>query len=310
VSIVTYRSAEVIEPCLRNLFGATSRPLEVVVFDNASDDDTLARLAPFADAVRQVRHPRNIGFGQGHNRVLAGVEADFLLLLNPDVELPRGGLDRLVDYLDRHPECGSVAPVLADGPDGKLGGYGMAYPGQNLLPRSWRDLPGKIAMLQGACMLVRTGLLRQLGGFDQRFFLYAEDVDLSLRIRRAGYTLGCESSVVARHMGGHSERGRSAQSVARRKYAALLQFYDKNYPRNAVNRMLTRDLLRFCFRWLVRSMMPGKASGEKASEYLGRLEAWADFTSLWIDSPDRRPRGLSVWAATGWLTQPERDWAP
>lgn len=295
MSIVTFRSGEVIASCLRNLFGSTRRPLRVVVFDNASDDDTLARLAPFAGTVRLVGHPRNIGFGQGHNCVLAEVDADFLLLLNPDVELPPGGLDRLAEYLDRHPECGAVAPVLADGRDGKLGGYAMAYPGQDFLPRSWCDLPGAIATLQGACLLVRTGLLRRLGGFDRRFFLYAEDVDLSLQIRRAGYTLGCQTSVVARHVGGHSERGRTAQSVARRKYAALLQFYEKNYPRNAINRMLARDLVRFCFRWLVRSLMPGRASGEKASEYRGRLQAWTDFAGHWkvLTGPQRG--GLSEW---------------
>jgi GT2 family glycosyltransferase len=301
VSIVTFRSGQVIGQCLKKLFEATSRPIQIVVFDNASDDDTLAQLRPFGNAVRVIPHRSNVGFGCAHNRVLAQVSSEYFLLLNPDVELPPGGLDRLVGHLEENPGCGAVAPLLANGPHGELSGFGRSYPGQGRLPRSWRSLPGEIATLQGACVLVRSALLRSLGGFDERFFLYAEDLDLSLQIRRAGYSLACLKTVGARHLGGHSESGRSSLSVAHRKYAALLKFYDKNYPRRAVFWLLARDLLRFTFRWVVHSVFPSRASSEKASEYRGRNQALWEYVGLRIGADAHRlavaSRGSLSWAS-------------
>ena len=90
-SIVTFRSGPVIAACLESLFASTRRSLDVVVFDNASDDDTVARLKPFAGRVRIVAHPVNLGFGQGNNRALSDAAGDYFLLLNPDIELPPGG---------------------------------------------------------------------------------------------------------------------------------------------------------------------------------------------------------------------------
>jgi N-acetylglucosaminyl-diphospho-decaprenol L-rhamnosyltransferase len=122
VSIVTYRSAAVIAACLDHLFTSTFLPLDVVVFDNASDDDTLARLQPYAGRVRIVANPENLGFGQGHNRALAQAVGDYFLILNPDIELSPGSLDRLARHLNEHAGCGAVAPLLAesfsDGPAG------------------------------------------------------------------------------------------------------------------------------------------------------------------------------------------------
>jgi GT2 family glycosyltransferase len=293
VSIVTFRSGQVIGQCLKKLFAATSRPIEIIVFDNASDDDTLAHLTPFGNAVRVTPHRSNVGFGCAHNRVLAQVNSEYFLFLNPDVELPPGGLDRLVGHLEENPGCGAVAPLLANGLHGELGGFARSYPGQFCLPRSWRSLPGEIATLQGACVLVRSSLLRSLGGFDERFFLYAEDLDLSLQIRRAGYSLACLTTVVARHLSGHSESGCSSLSVAHRKHAALLKFYDKNYPRGAIFWLLARDLLRFTFRWVVHYLSPSRASSEKASEYRGRIQALWEYVGSKISADEHLLVGAS-----------------
>ena len=121
-------------------------------------------------------------------------------------------------------------------------GYSRRYPGQSYAPRSFRHLPGEVAILQGACVLIRAALFRETGGFDPRFFLYAEDLDLSLEIRRRGWTLACVSDLVVRHLGGQSEQGRPADLVAGRKYAGLLLFYRKHYPDRTVAILLARDL--------------------------------------------------------------------
>jgi hypothetical protein len=274
VSIVTYRSGPVIAGCLEHLFASTSLPLDVVVIDNASDDDTLARLQPFAGRVRLVAHPTNLGFGQGHNRALADATGDFFLILNPDIELPPGGVDRLVRHLDEHPECGAVAPQLSESFSVGPAGCSLRYPGQRYAPGFLRHLPGEIAILQGACVLIRAALYREIGGFDPRYFLYAEDLDLSLEIRRRGWTLACIPDLTVQHLGGHSEQGRPSDAVASRKYAGLLLFYRKHYPAPTVAFLLMRDLLKFSWRLLLLNLRPGGDSDGRAAEYRGRLRAW------------------------------------
>jgi GT2 family glycosyltransferase len=274
VSIVTYRSGPVIAACLDRLFASTQLALDVVVFDNASDDDTLARLQPFASRVRIVSYPSNLGFGQGHNRALADAAGDYFLILNPDIALPPGALDRLVRHLENHTECGAVAPRLDEASSNDLAGFSRRYPGQRYAPRSFRHLPGDVAILQGACVLIRAALYREIGGFDPRYFLYAEDLDLSLEVRKRGSTLAYVTDLVVRHLGGHSEQGRSADSVARRKYAGLLLFYRKHYPSRTVAFLLARDLLKFSWRLLVLSLRPGGDTDGRAAEYRGRLRAW------------------------------------
>ena len=273
-SIVTFRSGPVIAACLESLFASTRRSLDVVVFDNASDDDTVARLKPFAGRVRIVAHPVNLGFGQGNNRALSDAAGDYFLLLNPDIDLPPGGLDQLASHLDEHPECGAVAPRLDEASSNALAGFSRHYPGQRYAPSSFRRLPGDVAFLQGACLLIRAALFREIGGFDPRYFLYAEDLDLSLEVRKRGWTLAYASDVVVRHLGGHSEQGCPAASVADRKYAGLILFYRKQYPARTVVFLLVRDLLKFSWRLLVLSLRPGGVPDGKTAEYRGRLQAW------------------------------------
>ena len=273
-SIVTYRSSAVIASCVNALFRSTRRPLELVVFDNASGDGTVDRLAPYSERIRLIRSHRNVGFGRGHNTALFRAREGYFLLLNPDVELTPGSLDLLAAHLDAHPECGAVAPRLAEGRDRKLGGFALSYPGQRFLPVAWNRLPGRIAFLECACVLVRSEIFRRIGGFDRRYFLYAENLDLSLQIRRAGYTLECLGDVIVRHLGGYSEASRTPCAVAFQKYGALLQFYDKNYPKAVTRRLVLRDLLRFSFRWSVQCLGVGAEAARKADQYRGRLQAW------------------------------------
>ena len=272
-SIVTYRSGPVITSCIEHLKASTSQPLEIVVFDNASNDDTLQQLAPFGQQIRVVRNPENLGFGQGHNQALAGARGDYFLILNPDIELPPGGLDRLLEYLEARPECGAVAPLLDEKSSSGPTGFSKKYPGERYAPRSFAALPGECAFLQGACLLIRAGLYRDIGGFDPRYFLYAEDLDLSLEIRKRGFTLAYLTDLQVCHLGGHSEKGRPSSSVAKRKYAGLVLFYRKHYPSYTNFILLTRDGMKFSTRYLGLVLF-GQATSEKAAEYKGRLQAW------------------------------------
>ncbi|HET9099812.1 MAG TPA: glycosyltransferase family 2 protein [Acidobacteriaceae bacterium] len=176
-----------------------------VVVDNGSSDE-------IRDAVRgmggiYIRPGKNLGFGGGHNlalKHLAGVDAPYHLILNPDIVFDGDALGKLVDVMDSHPDVGLVMPKVLY-PDGSNQYLCKLLPApidlvlRRFLPRHWKDLarkrtalyelrfldsdePAYVPSLSGCFMFVRRSVLETVGGFDERFFLYMEDVDLCRRI--------------------------------------------------------------------------------------------------------------------------------
>jgi GT2 family glycosyltransferase len=275
-SIVTYNSGPVIGVCLEHLVKATTRPLEIVVADNCSVDDTLAQLESWRDRVRIIENTENLGFGRAHNAALKDAKGRYFLILNPDVELPPGALDLLASHLDQHPECGAVSPQLDEGA-GNIRGSTFVYPGQRYTGRAFAGLPGRHAVLQGACLLVRAGVYRTIGGFDPGFFLYAEDLDLSLEIRKQRYELHCLETLTVRHLAGHSERSFQPSAVSAKKHLGLLLFYRKHYRRRARVFLVSRDLLKSTSRLLALMFDRSPHAHARREEYCGRLHAIAAY---------------------------------
>ena len=272
VSIVTYNSGPIIGTCLDHLKQSTRRNIQIVVSDNCSQDDTLAVLANRPDRTQVINHRQNLGFGHAHNTALAHAPGRYYLILNPDITLPPGSLDQLADHLDQHKECGAVAPLLQEG-NGHLSGSTRSYPSQRYVPELLKPLQGEIAALQGACLLVRASTFRKIGGFDPGFFLYAEDLDLSLEIRRQGYELHCLESIRVPHLSGHSERFNSTRAVSAKKYLGLLLFFRKHYPRRARGYLIIRDGLKAAFRLLALMTARSPDRIARREEYRGRLQA-------------------------------------
>ena len=277
-SIVAYNSAPVIGDCLQRLVAAGGRSLEIVVADNLSSDDTLAQLLPWRPRVRVIVNKENLGFGRAHNAALEGAKGRYFLILNPDIALPPGGLDLLADHLDAHSECGAVAPLLDEG-EGNVCGYLNKYPGHRYTATAFTSLPGKIAILQGACLLVRASVYRAIGGFDPGFFLYAEDLDFSLEIRKQRYELHCLESLTVRHIGGHSERSFQAHTVSAKKHLGLLLFYRKHYSRRVRAFLIARDCLKSGFRLLALVAARSPRAIARRNEHRGRLQATVAYFS-------------------------------
>lgn len=226
VIIVTYNSAQVIEGCLDALW-RHAPDATVIVVDNASSDDTVARARRYAD-VRVIANTENRGFAAAVNqgaRQDAGAETqDFILLLNPDVELS-SDLGSLMEACRVH---GMAAGQLTDSSGRPQAGFtvrrlptAMTLVFELLgLNRLWksnpvnrrfryldRDLrePGAVEQPAGAFLLVRSDVWRRLGGMDESFFpIWFEDVDLCQRAKDAGVRIEYVPSVTARHWGGHS----------------------------------------------------------------------------------------------------------
>lgn len=219
--IVAYNSAPTLAGCVGPL--AASGDVNVIVVDNASPDDTAAALDGFD--VTLVHAGTNGGFAAGTNIGIAAGSARYVLLLNPDARLEPADLQALVAVLEADERVGIVAPRIRE-EDGETALSQRRFPRRRstfaqalflhrIWPRAaWTDElirdPGAYEhsaspeWVSGACMLLRRSLAEQLGGLDESFFLYNEDIDLCARTREAGYDVRYEPAATAHHVGGAS----------------------------------------------------------------------------------------------------------
>lgn len=243
VVLVSHKSCDVLLAALRALLPAGLGPelaarTEVVVVDSASGDDTLQQVQAAFPAVRTIACRDNVGFARGCNLGLHGNRAEYVLFLNPDTLVPAGAIAELVAWLDSHPRTAACGPRLSDG-DGRAAPTGQRFPTPwTELSRQWepvaralaRFVPnaappvrsGPVDWLSGACLLVRSSVLQQIGGFDERYFLYFEETDWCLRARAAGHDIDLVTEVAVEHQGGVSARRsgqRTRNGLAARAYA-------------------------------------------------------------------------------------------
>lgn len=222
------------------------QPLETIVVDNGSSDDTPRRVAAEHREVRLVRNPTNRGFAAANNQAAARARGELLLFLNNDTLPAPGALRALVRYLDAHPEVVAVAPTLV-GTDGQrqqahgrapgLGGllhriHALRWTG--LFRRAYRayrrsnpDQTAAVERLGGAALLVRRRAFERVGGWDECYPFGLEDVDLSLRLRAHG-ELHALHQVELLHTGGRSSGKNAAFAYAgfERGYARHLAKHD------------------------------------------------------------------------------------
>jgi N-acetylglucosaminyl-diphospho-decaprenol L-rhamnosyltransferase len=237
--VVSYNSRDTLRPCVAPL--AAMPGVDVIVVDNDSTDDSLGSIADLP--AKLISSGRNGGFGFGCNTGAAAGDAPFVLFLNPDARLSQADLERLAGVLDEEPRVGLVGPrVLED--DGsrvpsmrrfqRVGStWAQALFLHRVLRRArWaneivRDpaVYERVAYpewLSGACVLVRRQAFEAIGGFDEGFFLYCEDMDLCARLRAAGHLIRFEPTATAHHAGGQSAPRSSLFSVlvrSRMRYA-------------------------------------------------------------------------------------------
>lgn len=208
--------------CLESLDGSGA---EILVVDNASSDGSLPLIRERFPQVVVLPQKENLGFAAANNLAAARARGEALLLLNADAWLEPGALGLLAAHLDRRPEVGLVAPCLYDldgrrqfvwSPARGVVGEVMQKARNPFERRRWAHgwAARSVARLAGplwytaACVLVRAEAWHAVGGFDESFFMYFEDVDLCLRLESAGWRLAQEPQAVARHAGGAVGRSR------------------------------------------------------------------------------------------------------
>ena len=249
IVIVSFNAREHLERCLASLTAAPPGcSHDVIVVDNGSTDGAPEMVRGAFPHVHLIRASGNVGFGAGNNLGIAESRSELVLLLNPDTLVPAGAIDSLIAALRAHPESAAVAPRLVDGagraelsfgpmpsPWGeawqKLIGAGHArrtwpiYPWVEAMTRRDRT----VAWVSGACLLIRRADALAVGLFDERYFLYWEDVDFCAALRAAGRTVRFTPSAVVTHLRGRSSIGvRRSTSAAYRR--GQLAFYWKWRP--------------------------------------------------------------------------------
>ena len=272
IIIVSYNTSIDLQACLSSL--AANPPAvshEILVVDNASSDGSAQLVRDTWPEITLVEAAINLGFASAVNRGLAQTGSSLVLLLNPDAAVPAGAIDRLVAVLKQESESAVVGPRLVDD-EGRLEiSFGpmlspfaelwqkllVAGHARRLAPFSWlaRRRAARRRYVDwgsGACLLVSRAALDAVGGLDERFFLYTEDVDLCASIRASGRRVVFAPEVEIRHRRGRSRRHNpeSTQQAYRRSHLA---FYAKHHPRY-------HTLLRL-YLWLRGQLPPPRESG-------------------------------------------------
>jgi N-acetylglucosaminyl-diphospho-decaprenol L-rhamnosyltransferase len=211
ISIVNHENRELVRACLLSLPAACEGlDWRVKVVDNVSGDGSLEMLAAEFPDMTVIANRSRKGFGANHNQVLFPLLADpgpveAFLILNDDTTLRPGAVSRLMARLDADPRLAAVVPTILD-TAGRAGANRIAYPTARSAWRGdWTDRTEPPdpdgGFLQGCCLLVRVAALAEVGGFDERFFLFYEDTALSRRLTDAGWALGVCPDAEVVHVG-------------------------------------------------------------------------------------------------------------
>jgi len=269
VSVVSFRTPAALRQCLRALeVERTQLACEVSVVDNASNDGSAEMVSEQFPWVRLIQNQRNVGFGAAHNQALRSTRFRYALVLNSDAAPRPGSLRTLVDFLDEHPDVAVAGPRLVY-PDGSVQPSRRRFPTlatlfleSTQLQRFWSGnsalrryyLAGRsdaelqdVDWLVGACLCVRSDAIAQVGLFDERFFMYSEELDWCRRFRLAGWRVVYVPDAEVVHLEGASTRLDLA-ARDRQFQASKLQYAAKWHGPGAARALRTYMVLEYVAR--------------------------------------------------------------
>ncbi len=191
---------------------------EVIVADSASTDGSMELVKERFPDIRRIQLDANYGFTGGYDRALDGLDAEYYVLINSDVEVSDGWLEPLVGWMDTHPDCGACAPKLhswyerdkfeyAGAAGGLMDKFGYTFCRGRVMKRletdhGQYDGPADVLWATGACLMVRRSVWEQFGGLDERFFAHMEEIDLCWRMQLEGWKVQVVPQSLVYHLGG------------------------------------------------------------------------------------------------------------
>jgi hypothetical protein len=287
--IVNHETREHLRACLETVWA--EGPGEVVVVDNASTDGSAGMVRAGFPEARLVENGDNPGYGAAVNQGIAACRSPFILLLNSDTRVRPGALEALGRELEGHSRAAVAGPLLLN-PDGtrQPSCFPFLTPFDVLAMNTYLNrivrysrrfrpvyssIPaGEVPWVKGAAMAIRREAFEAVGGFDESYFLYAEEMDFCWRLRRSGWEIRFTPEAAVVHEEGAST-GRMRPEMAVRLFQSLAHFHRRHSPRGTLRRL----------RWAVTLAM---------AEHVVRDTV----KSLWATDPERRRalgRDLAVW---------------
>jgi GT2 family glycosyltransferase len=254
IVIVSWNVREDLRECLQSLLREEgsrleSGEIEIIVVDNASTDGTAEMVNLEFPQVKLLVNSQNLGYTKANNIGINHSRGKYILLLNPDTVVHQGALQALIDCAESHPEAGIIGAKLLN-PDGSVQRSARSFPDigaglfrntflgrlfpnnpfvrRYLLADFGYDEVREVDWVSGAAMLVRRDLIERIGGLDERFWAYCEDVDLCWRAWQAGYkVLFCPNAFITHKVGRSSDQRLVPSLIQHHK--SMWLFYLKNY---------------------------------------------------------------------------------
>jgi GT2 family glycosyltransferase len=293
VIIVNHNTRDHLRACLASLEPEWAR--QVIVVDNASTDGSAEMVEREFSWVALLAASSNPGYGAAANRAITQCRSPYVLLLNSDTRLRPGTLRALPAYFEQHPRVAIVGPRLLN-PDGSLQPSCYSFPTplrvfleESALHRLVRALPvvrsryertwahdrsRRVDWVLGAALAIRREAFEGVGGFDESFFLYAEEVDLCFRLRAAGWEAHFTPEAAVVHAGGASTGQRRAE-MAVQFFRSLVRFYRRHYSAARLFQLIMIMKSIVLLRWLRDAarlrLRPAPADRERIAE---NVAAW------------------------------------
>jgi len=235
IVIVNWNVKEYLKKCISSVYRETKGlTYEIFMVDNASVDGSVEMVRELFPEVKVIANEKNLGFSRANNQALEKCAGEYVLFLNPDTELKDNSIEKLLKFIKAGPKVAIAAPKLIY-EDGRLQLLCRNFPSpltdlsealflDYLFPKSeffnhyfmgfWpHDSTREVCQPAGACLLVRMDVLKKIGFYDERFFMYYDDVDLCYRIKKAGWKIFLVHDILVVHHGSKSSVQAPTESV-------------------------------------------------------------------------------------------------
>jgi hypothetical protein len=253
IVILSWNGSQMLRSFLPSVIKYAEDEATVYVADNGSEDDTLELLATSFSSVKVISLDKNYGFAEGYNRALQEVEAEYVVLLNSDVEVKERWLTPLVSFMDAHPEVAACQPKIrswrqpesfeyAGAAGGFLDRYGYPFCRGRIFntveaDQGQYDDPMRVFWATGACLFIRLKDYRDTGGLDARFFAHMEEIDLCWRFNARGREVWCVPASTVYHVGAATLKRENPRKTFLNFRNNLLMLY-KNLPDNELHHVM------------------------------------------------------------------------
>ncbi len=298
VVILNWNGEKYLEKFLPVLIqNCTSPDVEIIVADNASTDGSLKILETNFPEIQTIILDKNYGFAEGYNKALAQVKTDYYVLLNSDVEVTPGWLNKLVEYMDQHADVAACQPKIlsysnhdyfehAGAAGGFIDRFGFPFCRGRVFGIVEKDEGQYNSVIDifwatGACFMVRSDVYHKMGGLDADFFAHMEEIDFCWRLKSRGYRLVCVPESVVYHIGGGTLNMEHPHKTYLNFRNNLLMLY-KNLPESLLEEIMFWRII-FDYAAAFQLFITGKPNNARSV-----IKAHADFKHMKHDFEDRR----------------------